>query len=121
MGRIYSNYEEHELESVKKKAEELGFSASSFQKYCVMLYLGDRTNTVPIADLQEEMLEALKEINLGITFVVSALLPDKWPSFSRSTKMQLAKFLASYVDKHSKEFIIAEKVNGTINKYQKVR
>ena len=31
MGRIYSNYEEHELESVKKKAEELGFSASSFQ------------------------------------------------------------------------------------------
>ena len=35
--------------------------------------------------------------------------------------MQLAKFLASYVAKHSKEFIIAEKVNGTINKYQKVR
>ena len=53
MGRIYSNYEEHEFESVKKRAEELGFSASSFQKYCVMLYLGDRTNTVPIADLQE--------------------------------------------------------------------
>lgn len=121
MGRIYSNYEENELDSVKKKAEELGFSASSFQKYCVMLYLGDRTNTVPIVELQDEMLRALEKIEVGHTFIVSALLPDKWPSFSRSTKMQLAKFLASYVEKHSEKFIIAEKVNGTINKYQKVR
>lgn len=121
MGRIYSNYEENELDSVKKKAEELGFSASSFQKYCVMLYLGDRTNTVPIVELQDEMLRALEKIEVGHTFIVSALLPDKWTSFSRSTKMQLAKFLASYVEKHSEKFIIAEKVNGTINKYQKVR
>ena len=113
MGRIYSNYEEHEFESVKKRAEELGFSASSFQKYCVMLYLGDRTNTVPIADLQEEM-------EIGKTFIVSALHQDKWASFSRSTKMQLAKYLASYVDKHSDKFIVAEKVKGNINKYKKV-
>ena len=41
-------------------------------------------------------------------------------SFSRSTKMQLAKYLASYVDKHSDKFIVAEKVKGTINKYKKV-
>ena len=67
------------------------------------------------------MLRALEKIEVGHTFIVSALLPDKWPSFSRSTKMQLAKFLASYVEKHSEKFIIAEKVNGTINKYQKVR
>ena len=81
MGRIYSNYEEHEFESVKKRAEELGFSASSFQKYCVMLYLGDRTNTVPIADLQEEMLKGLEEMEIGKTFIVSALHQDKWASF----------------------------------------
>ena len=120
MGRIYSNYEEHEFESVKKRAEELGFSASSFQKYCVMLYLGDRTNTVPIADLQEEMLKGLEEMEIGKTFIVSALHQDKWASFSRSTKMRLAKYLASYVDKHSDKFIVAEKVKGNINKYKKV-
>lgn len=120
MGRIYSNYEEHEFESVKKRSEELGFSASSFQKYCVMLYLGDRINTVPIADLQEEMLKGLEEMEIGKTFIVSALHQDKWASFSRSTKMQLAKYLASYVDKHSDKFIVAEKVKGTINKYKKV-
>lgn len=120
MGRIYSNYEEHEFESVKRRAEELGFSASSFQKYCVMLYLGDRTNTIPIADLQGEMLKVLEEMEIGKTFIVSALLPDKWASFSRSTKMQLAKYLASYVDRHSEKFIVADKVNGTINKYKKV-
>lgn len=34
--------------------------------------------------------------------------------------MQLAKYLASYVDKHSDKFIVAEKVKGTINKYKKV-
>lgn len=120
MGRIYSNYEVHEFESVKKKAEELGFSASSFQKYCVMLYLGDRTNAVSIADLQEEMLNALEDMENGKTFIVSTLLPDKWTSLSRSTKMQLAKYLASYVYKHSERFIVADKVRGTINKYKKV-
>ncbi len=120
MSRIYSNYEEHEFESVKRRAEELGFSASSFQKYCVMLYLGDRTNTIPIVDLQEELVKVLEEMEIDKTFIVSALFPDKWASFSRSTKMQLAKYLASYVNKHPEKFIVAEKVNGTINKYKKV-
>ncbi len=121
MGRIYSNYDEYELEKVKRRAEELGFSASSFQKYCVMLYIGDRTNTVPIADLQEELLEMLEDIEVGKTFVASALFPNKWASFSRSTKMQLAKYLAAYVDRNSDRFIVAEKINGTINKYKKMK
>lgn len=72
------------------------------------------------ADLQEEMLKGLEEMEIGKTFIVSALHQDKWASFSRSTKMQLAKYLVSYVDKHSDKFIVAEKVKGTINKYKKV-
>lgn len=41
---------------------------------------------------------------------------SKWASFSRSTKMQLAKYLASYVDKHSDKFIDAEKVKNIGNR-----
>lgn len=121
MARIYSSYEEHELESVKKKAEELGFNLSSFQKYAVMLYLGEKTNTIPVADLREEMISELQKWEVGKPFVVSALLPEKWPGFDRSTKMQLAMFLKAYVNEHQNQYIIAGKANETINIYQKIK
>lgn len=120
MGRIYSNYEEQELENVKIAAEELGFSMSAFQRYCVLLYLGNRVNAVPLCELQDQMLEELKKREGGSTFIVSALFPNEWAGFSRSTKMQLAKFLSKHVKKHPEKYIVVEKVNGTTNKYKKI-
>lgn len=119
MGRIYSNYDDKEMDRIKKVAEELGFSASSFQKYCVMLYIGDRNNNVPIINLQNEMIKKLNEMEQDTTFIVSALLPEKWASLSRSEKMQLAKFLSLYVKKHAKEYEKYSVVSGKTTKYKK--
>lgn len=119
MGRIYSNYDDKEMDRIKEVADELGFSASSFQKYCVMLYIGDRNNNVPIINLQNEMIGKLTTMEQDTTFIVSALLPEKWPSLSRSEKMQLAKFLSSYVKKHAKEYEKHSAVSGKTTKYKK--
>ena len=120
MGRIYSNYDDKEMDRIKEAAEGLGFSASSFQKYCVMLYIGDRDNNVPIIDLQNEMIDNLKAMKQGNTFIVSALLPEKWSGLSRSEKMQLAKFLSSYVKKHVDEYEKYSVISGTVTQYETV-
>lgn len=39
MSRIYSNYDNADYSDIMVMAKSLGFSASAFQKYCVMLYL----------------------------------------------------------------------------------
>lgn len=119
MSRIYSNYDDIEMDRIKEVAEELGFSSSSFQKYCVMLYIGDRNNNVPIINLQNEMIGKLNTMEQDTTFIVSALLPEKWPGLSRSEKMQLAKFLSSYVKKHAKEYEKYSVVSGKTTEYKK--
>lgn len=119
MGRIYSNYEEKEIKRVREIAEELGFSASAFQKYCVMLFIGDRNNVTPIIDFQNEMIANLEVMESNSTFIVSALLPEKWSSLSRSEKMQLAKFLALYVKKHKEDYEVYSSVKGSVTQYRK--
>lgn len=115
---IYSNYKDTEKEKIKETANELGFSLSAFQKYCVMLYSGDKNNIIQMIAMKKEMLINLKNQSSSSPFIVSALLSDKWPSLSRSEKMQLAKFLASYVKHHSDKYSICSKV-GTTTQYQK--
>ncbi len=94
MKRIYSNYSEEDFEMVSKLSSELGFSLSSFQHYCVMLYADSRGNSTPTNNLIAEMLSNLQKIEVGKPFIVSALLPDVWPSLTRNLKMTLAKQLA---------------------------
>lgn len=94
MKRIYSNYSGDDYGMVCKLAAELGFSLSSFQHYCVMLYADSRGNTTPINNLMSEMFSNLQKIEVGKTFIVSALLPDMWSTLMRSEKMTLAKQLA---------------------------
>lgn len=94
MRRIYSNYSDEDFDMLTDMASELGFSLSSFQHYCVMLYADSRGNTTPTSNLKSEMLENMQKVNIGDTFIVSALLPDKWPSLTRNVKMTLAKQLA---------------------------
>ena len=95
--RIYSNYSQSDYEIVINLAKELGFSPSAFQHYCVMLYADKRGNTSPLSALTSTMFNNLKAIKSGETFIVSALLPDEWPSLSRSDKMSLAKKLSHHV------------------------
>ena len=96
MKRIYSNYSDEDYGLIESMAKELGFSLSSFQHYCVMLYADSRGNTTSTSNLKSEMLRNLDNFN-GDTFIVSALLDDVWPSLTRSVKMTLAKQLAIHV------------------------
>ena len=101
MKRIYSNYSEDDFKMVGTLASELGFSLSSFQHYCVMLYADSRGNTNTTSVLLSEMLSNMKKIAVGETFNVSALLPDKWPTLTRNVKMTLAKQLAINIRNNS--------------------
>jgi hypothetical protein len=95
MRRIYSNYSDEDFDMLTDMAGELGFSLSSFQHYCVMLYADRRGNTSSTSNLISEMLKNLQEVKVGGTFIVSALLPpDTWSSLTRNVKMTLAKQLA---------------------------
>lgn len=94
MKRIYSNYSEDDFNMVSKLASELGFSLSTFQHYCVMLYADSRGNTTVTTSLLSEMLSNMQKVEIGKTFIVSALLPDIWPTLTRNVKMTLAKQLA---------------------------
>ncbi len=111
MPRIYSNYSQDDYDIVIDLAKELGFSTSALQHYCVMLYADKRGNTSPLSALTSIMFANLKNIKSGDTFIVSALIPDEWPSLSRSNKMSLAKQLSHHVKTNSKiyqPYIIAK-------------
>ena len=101
MKRIYSSYSEDDFKMVGTLASELGFSLSSFQHYCVMLYADSRGNTNTTNSLLSQMLSNLQKIEVGKTFIVSALLPDKWPTLTRNVKMTLAKQLAINIRNNS--------------------
>ncbi|MNB96911.1 hypothetical protein D3C75_441280 [compost metagenome] len=96
-------------------AGELGFSLSSFQHYCVMLYADRRGNTTSISNLISEMLKDMQKVKIGDMFIVSDLLPDIWLTFTRNVKMTLAKQLANKVRNDSKfDIYLAAKGKTTI-------
>lgn len=101
MPRIYSSYSQSDYDIVIDLAKELGFSPSAFQHYCVMLYADNRGNTSQLSALTSKMLNNLNNIQSGDTFIVSALIPEEWPSLSRSIKMSLAKQLSHHVKTNS--------------------
>lgn len=119
MKRIYSNYSEDDYKMIEGLAKKLGFSLSAFQQYCVMLYAGEKGESTFSSDLLNEMLANMKKISVGQTFIVSALLPDKWPKLERNTKMFLAKQLALHIRKNS-NFEIHKVSKGQVTVYKRV-
>ena len=119
--RIYSNYEPAEEPLVIAQAKELGLTLSAFQKYCVMLYTKQetsvRTSTSNIATLTSQMLNNLTNFSKGETFIVSSLLPDKWPDLSRSDKMTLSLALTEYVNKHPSLYAVKKHITGKTKQY----
>lgn len=119
MARIYSNYSQSDFDFVTALAKELGFSASAFQHYCVMLYADKRGNTSPLTSLISTMFNNLKQLHKGDTFIVSSLLQDEWTSLSRSDKMSLAKQLSHHIKTHPLEFEVYISSPGTAKIYKK--
>lgn len=116
MRRIYSNYSEDDFIMVRGLASELGFSLSSFQHYCVMLYADSRGNTTFTANLLSELLANMQNYKVGETFIVSALLPEKWPTLTRNVKMTLAKQLAIHV-RNNPDFSTHKVTKGKVTVY----
>jgi len=119
MKRIYSYYKEDDFNYITELAEKLGFSLSSFQRYCVMLYADRRGHTSSINNLRSEMLRKMQQVNIGETFIVSALLPEVWTTLSRSEKSTLSIQLANRIKKDPK-FGIFEASEGKANIYKRL-
>lgn len=119
MKRIYSNYSDEDYELIENMAKELGFSLSSFQHYCVMLHADRRENTTSSSNLISEMIINLDKICPEETFIVSALLPDIWPSLTRNVKMTLAKQLANHV-RNNPKFKPHKTVKGKTTVYKRI-
>lgn len=120
MPRIYSNYTISDFNMLKEMADELGFSLSAFQHYCVMLYADKRDNQIPMAQLISAMLANLKKLNVGDTFIVSSLLPTEWASLNRSEKTTLAKQLQRHVEMNS-DYDVYKVVKGEAKRYIRVK
>ena len=116
--RLYSNYTPNEFSDVCQMAQELGFTPSAFQHYCVMLQAGRQSGAPPLATLVATMLQNLDRRQHGETFIVSSLLPDEWPCLSRSEKMTLAKQLARHVKTHPDRFAPYKVAKGSTTVYQ---
>lgn len=117
MKRIYSNYSDEEYEIIQRLSEEQGFSLSSFQKYCVMIAANNHGNQTTVSTLIDKMYKVLENYEKEKPFIVSALLPDEWPTLSRNDKMTISLALKKYVDNHSNEFKICQKIRSNINQY----
>ena len=65
-----------------------------------MLYVGERNNSLPMNTLIAQMQQSLHDQPVGEPFIVSALLPQQWPSLTRAEKLSLAKQLAYLVDQN---------------------
>lgn len=122
--RIYSNYSQNDYDLILDESKKLGFTPSSFQNYCVMLYVMQNTNnrrgTTNVALLITKMLNALNSIAKNETFIVSSLLPDEWPNLSRSDKMTLAKALSNHVSNNPSKYAVDSKIAGKTKVYKKL-
>ena len=126
MSRIYSNYGNADYSDIMVMAKSLGFSASAFQKYCVMLYLKhnikNRKNSTSLSQLTADMMTALNSMKRNSApFIVSSLFdPQVWSNLSSSDKHTLAIQLSNYIKNHPNEYRIYSIKRGEPNRYQKV-
>lgn len=123
--RIYSNYNQNDYDLICEESQKLGFTPSSFQNYCVMLYIMQNTNNrkgaTNIAALTTKMLNTLNSLPTGKekTFIVSSLISTEWPDLSRSEKMTLAKALANHVRNNPSSYSIDSMTVGKTTVYKK--
>jgi len=82
VSRVYTSYSEEEFALISNECEQYGMTPSAFQKYCVLLYLGQNAEEIKKIDIEEMKQIMNQELNnkkVGDKFIVSALLPpEKW-------------------------------------------
>lgn len=124
MARIYTNYSEKEIELIQNTCNEYGMTPSAFQKYCVLLHLGIRTDEVDKVDINkliEMMITSLNEKKKGDTFIVSSLLPPEiWSTLNRSQKITLSLQLKSDIEGNPSKFQVNDVLHNNVKQYIRI-
>lgn len=125
MGRILSSYSENEFEIIQKESNEYGMTPSVFQKYCVLLHLGLKTEQlmdVNIHDLKQMMTDELISKKPNDTFIVSALLPPEiWCTLNRSQKTTLSLYLKEQIEEQPDRFEVARVLHNNVKQYKCIK
>jgi len=118
--RIYANFSEEEYNLIMNESEILGFSPSAYVKYMSLLGTGNKNVDNDLKLLMQDMELSLKNLKSGKTFIISALLPNRWFKLTRNLKMTLSKALAKIVKENPDLYAIEGKIPGKINLYRKL-
>ena len=112
MSRVYTSYSEEEFALISNECEQYGMTPSAFQKYCVLLYLGQNAEEIKKIDIEEMKQIMNQELNnkkVGDKFIVSALLPpEKWSNLNRSQKITLSLYLKNIIENCSDRFRVCD-------------
>lgn len=63
MSRVYTSYSEEEFALISNECEQYGMTPSAFQKYCVLLYLGQNAEEIKKIDIEEMKQIMNQELN----------------------------------------------------------
>ena len=118
MSRVYTSYSEEEFALISNECEQYGMTPSAFQKYCVLLYLGQNAEEIKKIDIEEMKQIMNQELNnkkVGDKFIVSALLPpEKWSNLNRSQKITLSLYLKNIIENCSDRFRVCDILHNNI-------
>ena len=123
MSRVYTSYSEEEFALISNECEQYGMTPSAFQKYCVLLYLGQNAEEIKKIDIEEMKQIMNQELNnkkVGDKFIVSALLPpEKWSNLNRSQKITLSLYLKNIIENCSDRFRVCDILHNNIKQYER--
>ena len=108
---------------ISNECEQYGMTPSAFQKYCVLLYLGQNAEEIKKIDIEEMKQIMNQELNnkkVGDKFIVSALLPpEKWSNLNRSQKITLSLYLKNIIENCSDRFRVCDILHNNIKQYER--
>ena len=112
-----------EFALISNECEQYGMTPSAFQKYCVLLYLGQNAEEIKKIDIEEMKQIMNQELNnkkVGDKFIVSALLPpEKWSNLNRSQKITLSLYLKNIIENCSDRFRVCDILHNNIKQYER--
>lgn len=123
MSRLYASYSEAEFALISKECKQNGMEPSAFQKYCVLLFLGqnvEEMKKINIDEMKRLMDKELQRKKIGDKFIVSALLPpEKWSNLSRSQKITLSLYLKNVIARQPNRFRVCGVLHNNIKQYER--
>lgn len=115
MPRIYASFTNEQYNYIKREAEEMGMTPSTYVAYVSCLGMSNN-NTKSLQVLKNDMFTALCTRQKGEKFIVSTLFEiEDWATIDKETKRKLALLLAAYCKAHKDKYEITKHRN--VNQY----